>query len=72
VLQPEARRLSHVFDEEQDWVVTGADGGVRDEAEPEGEDGEEEVEAAPEVEPYFERDAAGRRVKRIPDIAKFL
>ena len=33
---------------------------------------EEEVEAAPEEDPYLAKDAAGRRVKRIPDIAKYL
>ncbi|MBI5767378.1 MAG: hypothetical protein HZA93_06245 [Verrucomicrobia bacterium] len=72
VLEPQARRMSHVFDEEQDWVVTGADGEELDEEDLDGEEGEEEIEAAPEVEPYFARDAAGRRVKRLPDIAKFL
>ena len=34
--------------------------------------GDEEVEATPEEEPYFVRDAALRRVKKIPDIGKFL
>ena len=72
VLQPEARRMSHVFDEEQNWVVTSEAGEELTEDELDGEEGEEEVEVTPEVEPYFERDAAGRRAKRIPDIAKFL
>jgi hypothetical protein len=75
VLDPQARRLSHFLDEEQDWVVTGSDGEVIDD-EDDKDDGkvsdEEEVEAAPEEDPYLAKDAAGRRVKRIPDIAKYL
>ena len=58
VLDPQARRLSHVFDEELDWEVTGTD--------------EEEAEGHPEVDPYFERLAGGRRGKEIPDLAKYL
>jgi hypothetical protein len=73
VLEPEARRVSHVFDAEQDWIFTNADGEVIDEQEESEEgDGEEEVEATPQVDPYFARDAAGRRAKRLPDISKFL
>ncbi len=71
ILEPQARRMSHVFDEEQDWIFTNAEGEEIDEQE-ETEDGEEEVEAKPEEDPYFVRDAAGRRAKRVPDIAKFL
>lgn len=70
VLDPLARRLSHVFDAEQDWIFTDADGEEIDEDEE--TEGDEEVEATPEEDPYFARDAAGRRAKRIPDIAKFL
>jgi hypothetical protein len=70
VLEPEARRMSHVFDEEQDWVFTNAEGEQIDEQEE--VDDEEEIEAAPEEDPYFVRDAAGRRQKKIPDIGKFL
>ena len=69
ILDPQARRMSHVFDEEQDWIVTGEDGEPLDD---ESSKDEEEVEAAIEEDPYFARDAAGRRVKRIPDIAKYL
>lgn len=71
VLDPLARRMTHVFDAEQDWVFTDASGDEIDEDEETDDDGEE-VEAAPEQDPYFERDAAGRRAKKIPDIAKFL
>lgn len=70
VLDPQARRLSHVFDGEDSWVFRDADGQEIDEQDE--VDDEDEVEATPEEEPYFVRDAAGRRQKRIPDIAKFL
>jgi len=70
VIEPQARRMSHYFEDEQEWIVTGEDGELVDDTdEPEGD---EEVTAAPEVDPYFARDAAGRRAKRLPDIAKFL
>ena len=71
VLEPQARRMTHVFDEEQDWIFTNAEGDEIDEQE-EVEDGEEGIEAKPEEDPYFVRDAAGRRLKKVPDIAKFL
>ena len=70
VLEPQARRMSHAFDAEQDWIFTDADGEEIDEQdETDDEDG---VEAAPEVDPYLERDATGRRAHRIPDINKYL
>jgi hypothetical protein len=71
ILEPQARRMSHVFDEEQDWIFTNADGEVIDEQE-ETEDGDDEVEAKPEEDPYFVRRSGGRRVKELPDIARFL
>lgn len=71
ILEPEARRVSHVFDAEQNWVFTNAEGDEIDEQE-ETEDGDDEIEAKPEEDPYFERRNGGRRVKEIPDIAKFL
>ena len=71
ILLPEARRMSHVFDEEQDWIFTNSDGEVIDEQE-EVEEGDDEVEAKPEEDPYFERLNGGRRVKELPDIAKIL
>lgn len=79
ILQPEARRMSHALDEEQNWVITDEDGETMDADEFDedeelegGPSREEEIEVKPEEEPYFTRDAAGRRQKRIPDIAKFL
>ncbi|HZP60369.1 MAG TPA: hypothetical protein VFB27_08585 [Opitutaceae bacterium] len=70
ILEPQALRMSHLFDEEQDWIFTDADGEEVDEEE--AKEGDEEVEAAPEEDPYLVRDAAGRRAKRIPDIQKYL
>lgn len=67
LLEPQARRMSHYFDDDVDWVV---DGGKEDEEDI--EEGEEEVTAAPAVDPYFERRPGGRRVKEIPDIAAFV
>jgi len=71
VLEPQARRMTHVFDEEQNWIFTNAEGEEIDEQEETGDD-EEEIEAKPEEDPYLERRAGGRRVKELPDIAKFL
>lgn len=65
VLDPVALRLSHYFDEEQDWIITGA----VDESEAEGD---EEIEVALEQDPYLERHGEGRRVKDVPDIHKYL
>ncbi len=70
ILDPQARRMTHWFDEEQDWVFTNAEGDEIDEQE-EAED-EDEVEAKPEEDPYLVRLNGGRRVKEIPSIAKFL
>jgi hypothetical protein len=64
VLAPVARRMSHVFDE-QEWIV-------EDDDEDEAADGEEEVEMKPEEDPYLERRNGGRRVHEIPHIEDFL
>ena len=71
VLDPVARRMTHAFDAEQEWIFKNLEGDVIEEDEVTDDD-EEEIEATPEVDPYFVRDAANRRVKKIPDIAKFL
>ncbi len=62
VLAPVARRMSHVFDEDE-WIP------VDEEDEEEGDD---EVEVKPEVDPYLERRNGGRRVHEIPHIEEFL
>jgi hypothetical protein len=70
VLEPQARRMSHAFDEEQDWIFTDAQGGEIDEEEETS--GDEEVEATPAEDPYFERRSGGQRVKQIPEVRRFL
>jgi len=65
VLAPVARRMSHVFDE-QEWIA-----GDEDDDEDEQEEGEE-VEMKPAEDPYLERRNCGRRVHEIPHIADFL
>jgi hypothetical protein len=70
VLEPQARRMSHVFDEEQDWIFTNAEGEEIDEQDEDTDD--DEIEAKPEEDPYFARRNGGRRLKEIPNIADFL
>jgi len=75
LLEPEARRMSHLFDE-PDWVVDGVDAEeVIETGEDDAEVGSklnEEVEVTQAVDPYMERRLGGRRVIEIPDVAKFL
>lgn len=72
VLEPEARRMTHVFDEEQDWIITNEEGEEVDE-ESDDIDESDELQAKPEEDPYFaRRSEGGRRVKELPDITKFL
>ena len=70
ILEPQARRMTHIFDDELEWLVVDEEG--EEESEDSAPDGEQEVEVAREEDPYFARDAAGRRVKRLPEIAKYL
>jgi len=62
VLAPVARRMSHVFDE-QEWIAA--------DDEDEAKDGDED-EMKPEEDHYLERRAGGRRVHEIPRIEDFL
>jgi hypothetical protein len=71
ILLPEARRMTHVFDDEQDWIFTNSEGEEIDEQEESGDE-DTEIEAKPEEDPYFVRRNGGRRLKEIPDIARFL
>lgn len=71
ILTPEARRMTHVFDEDQEWIVTGEDGETIEDWE-EGGGEEDEVSVEAEQDPYLERLLGGRRVKELPDIATFL
>jgi hypothetical protein len=61
VLAPVARRMSHVFDE-QEWIVADED----------EEESDDDVEMKPEEDPYFERRNGGRRVHELPNIADYL
>lgn len=72
ILEPQARRMSHVFDEEPNWIFTDSEGEEIDEQEDTEAGDEEEITAKPEEDPYFERRNGGRRVKELPDIRKFL
>ena len=63
ILEPQARRMSHYFDDELNWEVSG--GGDEDER-------PDEIVAAPEEDPWLQRRAGGRRVKELHDIAKYL
>jgi hypothetical protein len=71
ILNPQARRMSHAFEAEPDWIFTKPDGEVIEEDEVTDDD-DEEIEVTPDLDPYFVRDAAGRRAKKIPDITKYL
>jgi hypothetical protein len=70
VLDPQARRASHAFDPEQEWLITDGEGDEIDEQE-EAED-EEEVQITQEEDPYMARDATGRHAKRLPELTKYL
>jgi len=63
VLDPQPRRVSQYFDEQDEMPPV--------EIETDDED-EEEDEDAIAPEPYFERNRSGRRVKEVPDIRQFL
>ncbi|MFA6959335.1 MAG: hypothetical protein WC205_01130 [Opitutaceae bacterium] len=89
VLDPQARRMSHIFDVDE-WTgidLEGVEFGTEDEDgnEEEGEtpsakkkpshpnqSPEDDDDWLPEIDPYFQLRAGGRREKEIPDIAQFL
>ncbi len=78
-LEPHARRMTHVFDQNDvDWSIArklAPDAEIEFDADEEddggGESGED-ADRAPEGEPYFERRPNGSRVIELPDIRKFL
>lgn len=88
VLEPQARRMSHVFDIDE-WTgldLEGVEFGTEDEDgvevvedEPEKKAGkgkdageDEDDDWKPQIDPYFQLRLGGRREKEIPDIAKYL
>ncbi|MBE2216134.1 MAG: hypothetical protein IAE82_19830 [Opitutaceae bacterium] len=80
ILEPQARRMSMLFDAEDTWAVgTDADTVVEDDADDDEDadkpsaDDIDDPDLIGEVDPYLERLAgSGRRAKEIPDIAKFV
>jgi hypothetical protein len=67
VLVPEARRMSMLFDSEAEWASFGAEAETEEQADAPDSD------LIGAVDPYLEREAgSGRRVRELPDIAKFL
>lgn len=76
VLEPEARRISHVFDLDE-WAgidLAGVEFGT-DEKDEEGEGMTVEdldPDDAPKVDPYFERKPGGYRVINLPQISRFI
>jgi len=69
ILEPQARRLSHFFDGEPEWVVSGTSEDAED---VEGAEGEEEVTVEAVEDPYLQRRPGGRRVKELPNVADYL
>lgn len=69
VLEPQARRITHVFDDEQEWIATNDEG--QEIAEEDQED-EEEVTMQRVEDTYLERRQGGRRVRELPDVNRFL
>lgn len=64
VLDPQPRRVSQYFDEQEELPPV--------EIETDDDEDAEENEDAIKPEPYFERNRSGRRVKEVPDIRPFL
>jgi len=74
VLEPEARRMSHYFDDPDYALADGAsiEEGIDDEDAPRKRQSDDEIEIVEEPDEYLARRAGGRRVKEIPDVKKFL
>ena len=74
VLEPEARRMSHYFDDPDYALADGTDieEGIDEEDTPRKRQTDDEIEIVEELDEYLARRAGGRRVKEIPDVTKFL
>ncbi len=75
ILEPEARRMTQVFDEQESFAVAVTTGAIDEEDENEADDvdGELVEEDVAPVDPYLDRLAgSGRRTKEIPNIARIL
>lgn len=73
LLEPQAMRISQIFDEEVSLDFGDIEFGESEEDE-EGEElsDEEKEDIAPAPDPYLQRRLGGRRVREIPDIADYL
>jgi hypothetical protein len=69
ILEPLALRMSHVFEEETDWLLRDEDGEIVED-EDDAKEGEE-MTATPVEDIYLVRLSGGRREKDIPDVSKF-
>jgi hypothetical protein len=72
ILDPLALRMSHFFDAEKEWVVSNEEGEVIDPDDPDAADDDEELTAEEVQDPYLALNAGGRRLKEVPDLAKYL
>ncbi len=63
LLEPEPRRVTQYFEPEEDFA------GLEIETDDEDDQGDEDT---PQPESYFERNRANRRVRELPDVAKYL
>ncbi len=78
ILEPQARRMSMLFDAEDAWAAGGdEDTVIEDEDDEDADkpsaDAIDDPDLVGQVDPYIERLAgSGRRAKEIPEIAKFL
>jgi hypothetical protein len=72
ILEPQSRRMSHLFDEVEWEILESEDSEEQLENDDDERETNEEIEVKQEIDPYFERVPGGRRIKELPDIAKFL
>jgi len=72
ILDPLALRMSHFFDAEKEWIVSNEAGEEIDPDDPDAADDDEELTAEAVEDPYMARNAGGRRIKELPDLAKYL
>ena len=72
ILDPLALRMTHFFDPEKEWILSNEEGEVIDPDDPDAADDDEELTAEEVQDPYLALNAGGRRLKEVPDIAKYL
>jgi len=72
LLEPQARRISQAFEEDQLLALDDVEIGEEDEDKGRKARDDEEEELRPVEDPYFQRRPGGRRVREIPHIQDFL